>query len=68
MPNGQMQLVQPILRPAMALPPGSALFGGNMMRAGGPPPGMQHVPGKQKYSYNYVNENEPCHIVILFPV
>ncbi|XP_036329165.1 inverted formin-2-like [Rhagoletis pomonella] len=37
---GQMQLMQPMLRPAMALGPHGPLLGGNMLRAPGGLPGM----------------------------
>jgi len=34
---GHMQLMQPMLRPAMAIGPHGALIGGNMLRAAGGP-------------------------------
>lgn len=37
---GQMQLMQPMLRPAMTLGPHGPLLGGNMLRAPGGLPGM----------------------------
>lgn len=43
LPNGQMQLVQPMMRPAMAIAaphPHPALMGGNLIRTPGAIPGM----------------------------
>ena len=43
LPNGQMQLVQPMMRPAMAIAaphPHPALMGGNIIRTPGGIPGM----------------------------
>ncbi|TMW41541.1 hypothetical protein DOY81_013379 [Sarcophaga bullata] len=43
LPNGQMQLVQPMMRPAMAIAaphPHPALMGGNLIRTPGGIPGM----------------------------
>lgn len=39
---GHMQLMQPMLRPAMAIGPHGTLIGGNMLRAGGP--GLHGMP------------------------
>ncbi|XP_036329157.1 BUB3-interacting and GLEBS motif-containing protein ZNF207 isoform X1 [Rhagoletis pomonella] len=51
---GQMQLMQPMLRPAMALGPHGPLLGGNMLRAPGGLPGM---PGEYNKTLIYVEVN-----------